>query len=152
MTVILISPAGYIEESERIDMAKIKVGKKELKQFKKKVLKADAKVKKLQQEIAQLDKRLVKRDERIKDLQRRSKGKASEKKEEISLENIQKSVSIKPSRDALQKAGFLRNRYEQYLELNKAKTVARREANRDLVESYGPEAGFTDQELEDVLS
>ncbi len=131
MTVTLTSPMGYIEEGKRIDMAKMKTGKKELKQFKKKVLKAEAKVNKLQQEIAQLDKKLAKRDEKIKGLQRRSKGKESKKNEAVSLENIQKSVSIKASRDALQKAGFLRSRYEQYLELNKAKTVARREANRD---------------------
>ncbi len=86
-------------------MAKMKAGKKALKQFKKEVHKAEAKVKKLQQEITRMDKKLTKRDERIKELQRRSKGKAAEKKEDMSLENVQKSVSTKLSRDVLRKAG-----------------------------------------------
>ncbi|OOZ36302.1 hypothetical protein [Solemya velesiana gill symbiont] len=93
---------------------------------------------------------MAKRDVRIKELKRQSKDK--EEKKETSLENIQRSVSTDLSRDALRKAGFLRERYEHHLGLNKPKEVARHDANQDLMENYGPDSEFTDQELEDVLS
>lgn len=132
-----------------------KAGKKELKKLKKRALKAEEKVNKLQKKIVQLDKKLAKRNARIKDLTRQSTGKAPEapdSSETPSLDSIRKSVSTDLSRDALRRAVFLRDRYEHHLRLSKPKDLARREANQDLIGNYGPETGFTDQELEDVLS
>jgi hypothetical protein len=52
----------------------------------------------------------------------------------------------------LRKAGFLRERYEFHLAVNKSKPAARKQANRDMMEIYGSESGFSDQELQDVLT
>ncbi|MCG7897103.1 MAG: hypothetical protein JAY99_17575 [Candidatus Thiodiazotropha lotti] len=55
-------------------------------------------------------------------------------------------------RDAWRRHGYLRSRYEYYLEQNEEKTVARQHAGEDLVEKFGEEAGYTELQLEQILS
>jgi hypothetical protein len=55
-------------------------------------------------------------------------------------------------RDAWRRHGYLRSRYEYYLEQNEEKTVARQHAGQDLVEKFGEEAGYTESQLEHILS
>ncbi|MET0086051.1 MAG: hypothetical protein ABW082_06030 [Sedimenticola sp.] len=133
---------------------KKKANNKDIKQYKKQVRAAEEKAKKLLKKIDRLDKKLAKRNEKIKDLKRQSEISAEEHEEQeaIPLDSIPDFATTNVSRDALRKAGFLRDRYEHHLGLNKSKRVARQDANRDLVENYGPESGFSVQELEDVLS
>jgi predicted RNase H-like nuclease (RuvC/YqgF family) len=55
-------------------------------------------------------------------------------------------------RDAWRRHGYLRSRYEHYLEQNEEKTTARELAGQDLVEKFGEEAGYTESQLEHILS
>ncbi|MEJ2622475.1 MAG: hypothetical protein P8163_20165 [Candidatus Thiodiazotropha sp.] len=55
-------------------------------------------------------------------------------------------------RDAWRRYGYLRSRYELYLEQNEVKTVAREHAGRDLIEEFGAEAGYSKSQLEHILS
>ncbi|MCG8489699.1 MAG: hypothetical protein MI756_19680 [Chromatiales bacterium] len=55
-------------------------------------------------------------------------------------------------RDAWRRHGYLRSRYEHYLEQNEEKTMARQHAGQDLVEKFGEEAGYTELQLEQILS
>ncbi|MCG8089478.1 MAG: hypothetical protein JAY62_06995 [Candidatus Thiodiazotropha endolucinida] len=55
-------------------------------------------------------------------------------------------------RDAWRRHGYLRSRYEYYLEQNEEKTAARQHAGEDLVEKFGEEAGYTELQLEQILS
>ncbi len=124
------------------------------KKMKKQLLKAEKKLRQLQKEVEQLDRKLLKRKKQIVNLQRCLDGAVGETKlkETSSFENIQMSVASNVPRDVLRKAEFLLDRYEHHLGLSKTKRVARHHANQDMIENYGPDAGFTQQELEDVLS
>ena len=122
-------------------MAK-KEKKNTLKQYKKKLANAEKKLKKLTRENLKLAEKLARQDTKI----------SVEEKEVFSLEDFQNPVSLDCTRNALRRAKFLRDRYEHHLGLKKSKTAARQEANQDLVVSFGPESGFTAQELNDVLT
>ena len=55
-------------------------------------------------------------------------------------------------REAWKRHGYLRERYEFHLEAGRNKDQARGLANSDLQERFGEEAGYTSQELEQILS
>jgi hypothetical protein len=55
-------------------------------------------------------------------------------------------------REAWKRFSYLRDRYEFYLAEGKNKADARVMANKDLVQSYGKEFGYTRQQLTDILS
>ena len=135
--------------------------KKRLRKLKKQLLKAENKVKKSKQKIERLGRKLGKRDTHILELERRLEDRSEDRLEQASqpefslpdaAEFQEDSFYDAISRDALKKASFLRDRYEFHLGQNKPKPLAREEANNDLIAQYGEESGFTEQELQDVLS
>ncbi len=131
--------------------------KKRLRKLKKQLLKAENKVKKSKQKIERLGRKLGKRDNRMLELERRLEDRLEQASQpEFGLPDAaefhEDSFYDAISRDALKKASFLRDRYEFHLGQNKPKPLAREEANNDLIAQYGEESGFTEQELQDVLS
>ena len=55
-------------------------------------------------------------------------------------------------RASWKKHSYLRDRYEAYLNDGRKKADARGLANADLVAKYGEESGFTEQDLQDILT
>jgi len=141
------------------------------KQIKKKLKKKDkekalasrqaaAEVTALKKRIKQLEKELDKRARLIEDLNRRlkkgKKGKAVKAKPDKKTANPlfrkqTKGVGV-DQRRAWQRHGYLRDRYEFHLTGTRDKTLARSLADQDLRERYGEDAGYTEQELEQILS
>lgn len=144
--------------------------KKKLKKGKEKlncgtIVTDDAVVQSLTDKIKKLKTELKQRDELIGNLQKRLN------KSESEVENSDKK-NRKPKargaakflrtqrrtrigvaqKEAWKKHGYLRDRYEYHLENGQEKGAARAMANRDLIDSFGNEAGYSEQELEVILS
>ncbi|MES9970068.1 MAG: hypothetical protein ABW092_08545 [Candidatus Thiodiazotropha sp.] len=152
--------------------------KKKDKKLKKKLKKGNQKLKRsatseddvviqtLTDKIKKLKTELKSKDELIGGLQKRLK-KSENKSEKSGKKNQQLKSSGSAAKllrsqqsarigvaqkTAWKKHGFLRDRYEHHLELGKAKEAARALADQDLRDAFGDEAGYSQQELEDILS
>ncbi|HHH40323.1 MAG TPA: hypothetical protein ENK50_12215 [Sedimenticola sp.] len=108
----------------------------------------------LAQEIRALQKELEKRDALILELQQRA-GAAREPESDDGVELLhrQQEEGIAVShRRAWERHQYLRQQYEQYLEQGARADAARGLANRDLVQRFGENAGYSGEELRDILS
>ena len=127
--------------------------KKKIRKLKKRLLKAERKVQTCLDRIGRLGKKLGKLEERISDLQHRLQTQETAEPILPGLGGFDLDASSDHiSRHVLEKARYLRARYEFHLERNKPKPQAREEANEDLMNRFGVEAGLNGQDLEDVLS
>ena len=95
------------------------------------------------------EKRLMER--RVADLQRQlEEVPVSRPEPEPSDEqSIRKDVS--DQRISWERYTYLHDRYEAYIEKGAKKEEARKMANRDLMERFGKEAGYTEQQLECIF-
>ena len=131
-------------------MAKADRLKKKIKKLEQRLKEAPKQAKK---EIKRLKHALEERDRTIESLRRRLREQAPRE--------ATGSVEIPASRDrklalgqknAWKRHSFLRERYEAHLAAGHDKGQARLLANRDLMERYGEEVGFTRDELVAILS
>jgi predicted RNase H-like nuclease (RuvC/YqgF family) len=120
----------------------------------------------LTDKIKKLKAELKSRDDVIVDLQKRlnklvGKSNKSDKKNRrlkakggaTKLLRTQQSARIGVAqKEAWKRHGFLRDRYECHLENGHDKATARALADQDLRESFGDEAGYSEQDLENILS
>jgi predicted RNase H-like nuclease (RuvC/YqgF family) len=145
--------------------------KKKLKQGKEKLKRAnavadDSVIHTLTNKIKKLKAELKNRDDIIFGLQKRLK-KSEGKSEKSDKKNgqlkakgstakilrTQQSARIGiVQKEAWKKHGFLRDRYEYHLENGQDKEAARVLADKDLRDAFGDEAGYSKQDLEDILS
>jgi seryl-tRNA synthetase len=145
--------------------------KKNLKQGNKKLKRStvvadDSVIQTLTDKVKKLKAELNNRDDVIADLQKRlnkllGKTEKSDKKNRklkakgstVKLLRTQQSARIGVAqKEAWKKHGFLRDRYEYHLEDGQDKVTARALANQDLRESFGDGAGYSKQDLENILS
>ena len=137
-------------------MADKKRLKKEIKQLRKRVKKAMERNLKAQEELNLLQKRMARGD---------AQGTvAPELNEPGPREALDEAVESGPLDEALEaglaaaqraswkKHTYLRDRYEAHLNDGRTKADARSLANADLVARYGEESGFTEQDLQDILT
>ena len=117
----------------------------------------------LKRKIEMLEAVLKKRERTIEDLKRkiseteRQGGKKRDKQKQgkgaAKLLLAQRSARVGlAQRNAWRRHGFLRDRYEYHLGHSDDKTAARRLAGQDLKEKFGEEAGYSEHELEQILS
>jgi hypothetical protein len=119
-----------------------------------------AEIKNLQLKIKKLEKELKKNDRIIDELsgQLKKNHNANKKRKKLTknLANPLFTGQIESvgvvQRKAWQRHGYLRDRYEFHLGSCRDKSKARVLADQDLREKYGEEAGYTEQELEQILS
>ena len=126
----------------------------------------DTLIQTLTDKIKALKTELKNRDDQIGGLQKRlkkseSKNDKSDKQNQklksrggaAKLLRSQQSARIGVAqKTAWKKHGFLRDRYEHHLEHGQAKEAARTLADQDLRDAFGDEAGYSEQELADILS
>ncbi|MBT3016063.1 MAG: hypothetical protein KME63_09990 [Candidatus Thiodiazotropha sp. (ex Clathrolucina costata)] len=143
---------------------KLKQGKGKLKPAD--VVSDDSAIQTLTQKIQKLKAELEERDDVIGRLQKRLKkaesksGKKGKKEKKpkggggaARLLRAQQSTRIGiVQKEAWKQHGFLRNRYEYYMEDGRDKETARALADQDLRDAFGDKAGYTKLELEDILS
>ncbi|MES9833192.1 MAG: hypothetical protein ABW139_13230 [Candidatus Thiodiazotropha sp. DIVDIV] len=117
----------------------------------------------LKSKINTLEALLKKRDQTIEKLQlklvesKESRDKKQKKQKfgsgAAKLLRSQRSNRVGLSqRDAWRRHGYLRDRYEYHLEHNEDKGIARQLAGQDLKEKFGEEAGYSELQLEQILS
>ncbi|MES9941016.1 MAG: hypothetical protein ABW104_09795 [Candidatus Thiodiazotropha sp. 6PLUC2] len=117
----------------------------------------------LKGKINTLEALLKKRDQAIEKLQQKlveskSSREKKQKKQKFGsgaakLLRSQRSNRVGLSqRDAWRRHGYLRDRYEYHLEHNEDKGIARQLAGQDLIEKFGEEAGYSELQLEQILS
>jgi len=131
--------------------------KKEMKELRQKAKRALSCKEEFQQEIKRLQQEISLRDQQIGDLQRKVKKedlktRSGNKTAPRTLRKSQKKSVATDQREAWKKYSYLRDRYEFYLDDDKDKTEARNLANLDLIERYGSEFGYSEQQLTDILS
>jgi hypothetical protein len=143
---------------------KLKQGNEKLKCFA--AISDDSVIQTLTDKIKILKAELKNRDEVIVGLQKRLKKSVvkSEKSDKKSnklkakgntakLLRTQQSARIGVAqKEAWKKHGFLRDRYEYHLENGEDKVAARGLADQDLRDAFGDEAGYSEQDLENILS
>jgi hypothetical protein len=152
-----------MKKKEKKLKKKLKKGKDKLKRNARAI--DDAAVQTLTDKIKKLETELKQRDELIGSLQKRleksqAASEKSDKKERkpkargaAKLLRTQRRTRIGVAqKEAWKKHGYLRDRYEYHLENGEQKEKARTMANRDLIDSFGDEAGYSGQELEVILS
>ncbi len=137
-------------------MADKKRLKKEIKQLRKRVKKAMERNLKAQEELSRLQKRIATRDAQATDTPDLTEPAAREALDEAveseSLDEALEEGLAAAQRASWKKHTYLRDRYEAHLSKGRKKSDARRRANADLVAKYGEEAGFTEQDLQDILT
>lgn len=147
-------------EKKRNKKGKEKLSKKNNSTGKRAKLKAEE-FSELKSKIKRLEEVVAKRDQTIEELKGKLIESENQKKRKkrnagsgaAKLLRAQRSNRVGLSqRDAWKRHGFLRDRYEYHLEQNEDKMVARHLAGQDLKEQFGEEAGYSAQQLEQILS
>ena len=127
----------------------VKLKGDEASELKSKIKMLEAVLKKREQTITKLKRKLVESEELKEKKQKKSKPGSGAAK----LLRAQRSNSVGLSqRDAWRRHGFLRHRYEYHLEQNEDKAIARQLAGQDLKEKFGEPAGYSELQLEQILS
>ncbi len=126
--------------------------KKEIKQLRKRVKKAMERNLKAQEELSRLQKRIATRDAQGTAAPDLTEPAAREVVESGSLDGALEESLAADHRASWKRHTYLRDRYEAHLNKGRKKTDARRFANADLVAKYGEEAGFAEQDLQDILT
>ena len=136
-------------------MANKKRLKKEIKQLRKRVRKAMERNLKAQQELSRLQKRIARRDAGAAAAPNLGEPEVRQTLEGMESEPLDEAMEVglaAAQRATWKKHTYLRDRYEVHLFDGRKKADARNLANADLVAKYGEESGFTEQDLEDILS
>lgn len=135
-------------------MANKKRLKKEIKQLRKRVQKAIERNLKAQKELGRLQKRIARRDEQATAglSEAESAGVLDETPGSEALVESEEAGLASAQRATWKKHAYLRDRYEAHLAEGEGKSEARTRANADLVDKYGDDSGFTEQELQDILT
>lgn len=137
-------------------MANKKRLKKEIKQLRKRVEKAMERNLKAQKELGRLQKRIARGDTPESAAsgltEARSEGALDETPGSEALVESEEAGLASAQRATWKKHAYLRDRYEAHLAEGQDKTDARKRANADLVDKYGEESGFTEQDLQDILT
>lgn len=114
------------------------------------------KVKALWQEIARLTQALKARDDEILSLKGRQEGEdtSTGKAEDlaVALSDWQETASVSDRKKTWERHQYLRTRYEHHLEAGLNKNRARTCADQDLRARYGEDAGYTEEQLDAILS
>ena len=114
----------------------------------------------LKQKIEKLEKRLKERDRLIESLQEQikkarpdkgRKGKLAKPKSNALFKRQTNGIGVM-QKQARQRHGYLLHRYEYYLGVEQDKSRARTLAGQDLIDTFGADAGYTEDELENILS
>ncbi|MEN8177798.1 MAG: hypothetical protein ABFS39_04180 [Pseudomonadota bacterium] len=117
-------------------------------------------IKALKQKIQKLEKELSKRKRLIEELYGQlKKDKTGKGKKSKSAKNVPnplfkgqtKRVGV-VQKQAWRRHGYLRDRYEFHLGEGQGKSNARVLADKDLRDRYGEDAGYTELELEQILT
>jgi len=112
-------------------------------------------VKALEKTVKRLEKEIRVRDDLIQDLNRRLDSGSGTRKTKAAPAIRQKtsgtSVAL-AQKKAWKQHRYLRDRYEYHLGAGQDKSGARLQANQDLRTEFGQEAGYTEQELQHILS
>lgn len=110
----------------------------------------------LWQEIARLTQALKARDDEIIALKSRQEGEntSTGKAEDlaVALSDWQETESVSDRKKTWERHQYLRTRYEHHLEAGLNKNRARTFADQDLRGRYGDDAGYTEEQLEAILS
>lgn len=137
-------------------MAKKKTKKSEVKRLEKTAKKLTAANLALEKQVRKLNKKLVAREQEILNLQTAAsqaapiKQTTSPASADIGADD---GLGIASShRAAWKQHTYLRDRYELHLENGASKESARQLANDDLKKEYGPDSGFSEEELGAILS
>ncbi len=112
-------------------------------------------LKTLEKNVKRLEKEIQVRDAVIQDLNRRIDGGPGTGKTKTGTITRQKSSRTSVAvaqRKAWKQHSYLRDRYEYHLNAGRNKASARLLANQDLRAEYGQGAGYTEQELQHILS
>lgn len=137
-------------------MANKKKLEKELKRLKKKADKAEVQKKDSKKKIKQLMSDLSQREKQITKLRRKigknSETDAAEVNEIDPFGEFKDQGVATNHKESWKKFSYLRNRYEYFLEQNKEKTEARRLANEALIKKYDKSVGYSEDELDAILS
>ena len=114
------------------------------------------KTKVLWQEIRRLTQALKAKDDEIIALKgRQGRDNTSTGKVEdlaVALSDWQETASVSDRKKTWERHQYLRTRYEHHLEAGLNKNRARACADQDLRERYGDDAGYTQEQLEAILS
>jgi hypothetical protein len=114
------------------------------------------KAKLLWQEIARLTQALKARDDEIIALKSRQEGEntSTGKAEDlaVTLSDWHETSSVSDRKKTWERHQYLRTRYEHHLEAGLNKNRARTFADQDLRGRYGDDAGYTEEQLEAILS
>lgn len=112
-------------------------------------------LKALEKTVKRLEKEIRTRDTVIQDLNLRLNGGTGARNAMtdpgIRQKSSRASLAI-AQRKAWKQHSYLRDRYEYHLAAGQDKTGARLLANQDLKTEFGQEAGYTEQELQHILS
>lgn len=136
-------------------MAKQDKLKKKVKQLKRKLKQQAALPGKTKKQIKHLNRELKARDQAIAVLQRKLsdvQDPGSEPVDAILLADTKGARDVIEHKNSWKKHRFLCERYDVHLESGHDKDKARLMANQDLVKRYGKNAGFTTEQLCDILS
>jgi predicted RNase H-like nuclease (RuvC/YqgF family) len=153
-----------MKKKEKKLKKKLKKGKEKLKLATSNI--DDATIQRLTNKIKTLKSALKEQDELIGSLQKRLKKSVRDKEEHDKKSKQQKAKGSATKllrtqqtakigvtqRQAWKQHGFLRDRYEFHLVNGEEKTAARALANQDLCGAFGDEAGYSEEELENILS
>ena len=136
-------------------MAKQDKLKKRIKQLKRKLKQQTSLPGKAKKQIKHLNRELEARDQAIGDLQRQlglGLQAVSDPADPLLLADTKGASQVIEHKNAWKKNKFLCERYDVHLESGHDKDKARAMANEDLLQRYGKKAGFTAEELCDILS
>lgn len=137
-------------------MANKKKLEKELKRLKKKADKAEVQREDSKKKIKQLKSDLSQREKQITKLQRKiggnSEADVAEESEVDPFGEFPNQGVAANHKESWKKFSYLRNRYEFFLEQSKEKTEARRLANEALIKKYDKSVGYSEDELDAILS
>ncbi len=135
-------------------MAKPDKLKKKIKQLERKLDQQTAQAEKTKKKIKVLNREVKARDQAIADLQRQLSGRQdadSEPTGALLLPGADKKLAVE-HKNAWKRHKFLCERYDVHLDAGHEKDSARGMANQDLLQRYGKKAGFTPEQLCDILS
>lgn len=136
-------------------MAKQDKLKRRVKQLKRKLKQQDSLPGKAKKQIKHLNRELKARDQAIASLQRQlSAGQqaAPDAVDALLLAGAKGTKQVIEHKNAWKKHKYLCDRYDLHLESGHGKDKARVMANEDLVLLHGKSAGFTAEQLRDILS
>lgn len=136
-------------------MAKLDKLKKKIKQLKRKLDRQFDLPKKTKKEIKYLKRELELRNQVIVDLKcqlAEQQNATPELANALLLAETEDKKAVIDHKNAWKRHTFLRDRYEHHMGSGYEKDKARTMANKDLIDRYGTEVGFTAEQLCDILS